>query len=270
MNNQISILGTGWLGLPLAKRLLENGYTIHGATTSTEKLVVLEEQGISPFCIELTEHGCVGDPELFLRGSNVLIINIPPGLRRHPTSNFVAKIECFIPYIEASSIQKVLFISSTSVYADLEDMPKITARTLPNAISNAGKQLIKVEQLFMQNTHFETTILRFAGLFDHRRHPAMMLSKRSGIKNPKAPVNLIHLEDCLGIITQIILENKWEETFNAAYPDHPEKASYYTEICTKMGLPLPEYDFETPSKGKVINSEKILKELPYTFGKKLY
>ena len=35
---KISILGCGWLGLPLAKSLLAKGYKIKGSTTSESKL----------------------------------------------------------------------------------------------------------------------------------------------------------------------------------------------------------------------------------------
>jgi UDP-N-acetyl-D-mannosaminuronate dehydrogenase len=30
---QISILGCGWLGLPLAKALLQKGFSVHGSKT---------------------------------------------------------------------------------------------------------------------------------------------------------------------------------------------------------------------------------------------
>jgi len=48
---QISILGYGWLGLPLAKVLLENGFSVKGSTTSVEKISVLENSGIQPYLI---------------------------------------------------------------------------------------------------------------------------------------------------------------------------------------------------------------------------
>lgn len=267
--SKISILGTGWLGLPLGKSLIHEGYEIKGATTSIEKLELLKKEGLSSYKVHLQEDGISGEIEDFLAESDILIINIPPGLRRNPNGNFVAKIEHLIPYIVSSSIKKVLFVSSTSVFADLEGFPKISGKTLPNASSNSGKQLIEVEHLLRNNSYFETTILRFAGLFDRRRHPATMLSKRSGIKNPKAPVNLIHCEDCIGIIKKIIDTNNWNRTFNAAYPDHPEKEKYYTEVCQQMGLPLPDYDHETVSKGKEVDSKDLMENLNYSFKKEL-
>ncbi|WP_299433242.1 cupin [uncultured Aquimarina sp.] len=262
---QISILGTGWLGFPLAKALLKEKYSIKGSTTSENKLTTLKDVGVHPYLIKVAEDGPKGSIDSFLDGSKILIINIPPGLRRNPESNFVGKIQNIIPYIERSTIDKVLFISSTSVFADLEGFPLITSETIPNASSNAGKQLIETEQLLLNDQKFETTILRFAGLFDTRRHPATMLSKRKNIKNPLAPVNLIHREDCIGIIKKIIETNRWNTTFNASYPEHPPKAEYYSAICKKMKLPIPDYDFVTPSKGKVIDADKVLNNLKYNF-----
>ena len=53
---QISILGCGWLGLPLAKSLLQNGFSIKGSTTSLEKISLLESEGIATFLVRLEEH----------------------------------------------------------------------------------------------------------------------------------------------------------------------------------------------------------------------
>ena len=38
---KISILGCGWLGLPLAKAIVENGFSVKGSTTSSEKIATL-------------------------------------------------------------------------------------------------------------------------------------------------------------------------------------------------------------------------------------
>jgi len=266
---KISILGTGWLGLPLAKALITSGNIIKGSTTSENRLDILEKNNIDPYHITLTENGPNGDIHSFLNHSELLIINVPPGLRRDPTINFVAKIQHLIPYIEKSTIKNVIFVSSTSVFAEQEGFPLISNKTLPNATSNAGKQLIEIERLLQQNKNFRTTLLRFAGLFGPNRHPAQMLSRRTNIKNPNAPVNLIHLEDCIGIIKKIIETSTWGQTLNASHPDHPIKVDYYSEVCEQMGLPIPDYNFETPSKGKTVDSKNIMKVLDYKFRFKL-
>ena len=110
--NKISILGCGWLGLPLAKSLLLKGYEVKGSTTSESKLEVLKNAGISPFQIQLEEHQIIGKIEDFLKETDVLIIDIPPGLRIEISSSlemtFVNKVKILIPFIEKSGIQKVV------------------------------------------------------------------------------------------------------------------------------------------------------------------
>ena len=115
---QISILGCGWLGMPLAKSLLEKGFSVKGSTTSLEKISALESNGIQPFQIELSEIEIKGEIDSFLKNSEILIIDIPPKLRGVSIENFVKKIQNLIPFIEKYKIKKVLFISSTSVYSD--------------------------------------------------------------------------------------------------------------------------------------------------------
>lgn len=101
--------------------------------------------------------------------SQFLIINIPPKLRGNSTENFVEKIKNLIPFIEKSGIKKVLFVSSTSVYSDEDKV--VTEETIPNPDTESGKQLFKCEKLLQENSHFETTILRFGGLIGEDRHP---------------------------------------------------------------------------------------------------
>mgnify|MGYP003615968040 CR=1 FL=1 len=40
---KISILGCGWLGFPLAQKLIETGYEVKGSTTSESKLEALKK-----------------------------------------------------------------------------------------------------------------------------------------------------------------------------------------------------------------------------------
>jgi UDP-N-acetyl-D-mannosaminuronate dehydrogenase len=68
---QISILGCGWLGLPLAKALLENGFSVNGSTTSVEKLSVLENLGIQPYLIALSPTLSKGEGDETISSSNI-------------------------------------------------------------------------------------------------------------------------------------------------------------------------------------------------------
>lgn len=264
---QISILGCGWLGLPLAKSLIvKKRYSINGSTTSENKLSILENADINPFLVALESESVSESIKDFLAESEILIIDIPPKLRANTDSLrkiFVNKIENLIPFIENSEIQKVLFVSSTSVYGDENNL--ITEDTIPNPETESGKQLLLAEALLQKNQHFETTILRFGGLIGEDRHPVKHLAGKENLENPDAPINLIHLNDCIAIIEEIINQSKWNEVFNAVAPFHPTREEYYTQKAKEQNLIAPKFSSEKSNIKKVISSEKIENTLHYTF-----
>ena len=281
MGIKISILGCGWLGLPLAKSLLSKGYKVKGSTTSESKLEVLKNAGISPFQIQLEEHQIIGNMEDFLKETDVLIIDIPPGLRREISNSnemtFVNKIKNLIPFIEKSGIQKVIFVSSTSVYGDSNNFStslEVTEETKPNPDTESGKQLVIAETLLQSNPHFKTTVIRFGGLLGEDRHPVKFLAGRANVENPDAPVNMIQREDCIGVIEKVLdfaRDDNWEwnETFNAVAPQHPTRKAYYHKKADILNLPLPTFAEDSESKGKIISSEKAETILGYSFQKEI-
>ena len=264
---QISILGCGWLGFPLAKSLLKNGYLISGSTTTVEKIALLENAAITPFLIQISDVTIEGKMDSFLKNSEILIVNIPPKLRREYSENFVGKIQNLIPFLEKSSVKKVLFVSSTSVYSD--DNTTITEDTIANPDTESGKQLLKAEKLLQSNKNFQTIVIRFGGLIGEDRHPIKFLAGRTTIENPEGPINLIHQTDCIGIIEAILQQDsKGNETFNAVAPFHPTRKEYYTQKAIELNLSLPEFDESKHSIGKLITSDKVEQVLGYIFSEK--
>jgi nucleoside-diphosphate-sugar epimerase len=266
---QISILGCGWLGLPLAKALLVNGFSVKGSTTSQEKLSTLKSFGIYPFLVALDSKIVTGEVVNFLDGSETLIVNIPPQLRGKNSDTlsnekvFVEKIKALIPHIEKSTIQNVLFVSSTSVYGKANGTVNEDTPAEPD--TESGKQLLEVESLLQDNSSFKTTLLRFGGLIGEDRNPVKFLAGKQNIENPDACINFIHQEDCIGIILKIIKLKSWGEIYNGVSPFHPTRQAYYTQKATELNLPLPEFDYSKTSTEKLISSDKVATVLGYSF-----
>lgn len=264
---KISILGCGWLGFPLAKAFIENGFSVKGSTTSVNKISLFENAGIRPFLIEITAEEIQGNIVGFLENSKILIIDIPPKLKGLEKGNFVQKIKKLIPFIEKSSIEKVIFVSATSVYAD--DNSVVNEETTPQPDTESGKQLLQTEQLLLNNAYFKTTVLRFGGLIGENRHPVHFLAGKKNIENPDAPINLIHQLDCIDIIMKLIgnpePDEVWNQTFNGVSPFHPTREDYYTQKAVEFHLAPPEFNHSKPSMGKTILSEKLKIVLNYDF-----
>ncbi len=257
MSEKIGVLGCGWLGLPLAKQLVQESYEVFGTTTSKDKLQQLKEEGIQPFQIALKPDVIHGDIQAFLSHIDVLIINVPPRLRGSSTESFVDKMVLLYREIKKSGLTKVLFVSSTSVYGDLEG--EVNELTPINPTTESGKQLMECEQLFQNDSNIVCTIIRFGGLIGPDRHPVTMLSKKNQLTNGNDPVNLIHLEDCIHMILTILKNQYWGELFNGVNPFHPSKSDYYGSEAAKRGLPPLKYQIDpTPSKAKVVISQNFL------------
>jgi NAD dependent epimerase/dehydratase family enzyme len=84
-------------------------------------------------------------------------------------------------------------------------------------------------------------VVRFGGLIGEDRHPVKFLSGRKNVEQPDSPVNLIHQNDCIGILLTLIEKEIYGEVFNAVAPSHPTRKTYYTKMALSFGLPLPEF-----------------------------
>lgn len=251
MTKNIGIIGCGWLGFPLAEELHKAGYRISGTTSSEEKIKALKTKGIQPFKISISEDGINGPILEFLSTLSILIINIPPGLRgKGPKESYIEKIKLLYTAIKKTEIKQVIFASSTAVYGEAEGI--VTEKTKPAPNTASGVQLLQCENLFLNDKQLQASIIRFGGLIGPKRHPITMLSGRENLKGGNAPINLIHLDDCIGIIKSIIEHNHWNTILNAVYPLHPTKEEYYTEQALKRGLAPPHYELESNKVYKLI------------------
>lgn len=256
-------MGCGWLGFPLGKSLSEEGYKVHGSTTSKNKLAKLEKAGIVPFMISLSENRIKGPISEFLTNVDILVINVPPKLRGTNTESYVKKMELVAKAVASSHVNKILFVSSTSVYGSVSG--QVTEEDIPQPKTESGIQLLASENLFSSMVDIATTIVRFGGLIGADRHPINMLSGRTDLTNGNDPINLIHLEDCINIISSIIKNNWWNELFNAVYPYHPTKKEYYTAEAQKRNLAIPTYANNKLVTDKIIDSRRLIHVKKYVF-----
>lgn len=256
----ISILGCGWLGVPLAKHLIKKRFLVKGSVTSELKFGLLREAGIDPFRVVVSDTEVImDDPDFF--HADVLIISIPPKRVEDIELIFPSQIRRLIPFILNSGIQKVIFISSTSVYPDKNQIAREDDFLVPDKAS--GRALLEAEELFRDILEFKTSIIRFGGLIGVDRNPGRFLLKSSK-PIEDAPVNLIHQDDCIEIISSIIDHGLWGETLNAVCPEHPMKKDFYQKAAKQSGYSaLVVSDQNAPFK--IVDSSKLIRLLDYEF-----
>lgn len=258
----ISILGCGWLGLPLGEFLLEKGWKVKGSTISPEKLGVMEEKNIEPFLVNV-KNEVEGDRVQEFLDTDILVVNFPPERREDIVEYHQAQIRALVSEIRRSGVEKVIFVSSTSVYPKVNRVVFEDNGLAPT--KSSGKALNKVEQMLMDCSDFETTVIRFGGLIGYDRMPGRFLAGNKEVTNGNAPVNLIHRDDCIGIIWTIIEQDVWGEVFNGCADRHPTRKEYYIREAERIGLKPPSFKEQSKIRYKIVSNQKLKQVLDYEF-----
>ena len=247
-------MGCGWLGKPLAIKLLESGYEVKGTTTSISKLEELRQAGIDPYVIDLQETFIDGGVQAFLEDLEVLVVNIPPGLRANPQSDYAGRIQLLVNTINAyQNIKQLIYISSTSVFEDGKDIPSFKENDAPNASDRKDKKLIAAEKV-IENAKANSTIIRPAGLIGGDRHPIKMLAGRKNVSSPEAPVNLTDRDFLMGLIFKVISGEIDVPVIHAVSEPHENRKSYYTRMAEVFELEAPEFSDEESVGKKIVST----------------
>lgn len=263
MANTISILGCGWLGLPLAKFLTDIGYKVKGSTTRKEKINTLKEAGIEPFLLNFTPHpqkeqlDSIPD---FLK-SNILIISIPPQTAQQGEDFHPMQILHLSEHLKLSKIDKIIYISATSIYAD-ENREITEEEDLTN--STANNALRRGEEI-LSGLHRKLTILRCGGLMGYDRVPGKYFIGKKDLNTGSIPVNFVHQDDVIQIICEVMKQEKWNEIFNVVAPQHPIRKDIYIKNASEFGWEGPTFNEENVPAYKIVNSDKLIRELNYKF-----
>ena len=262
----ISILGCGWLGKPLAVELIKSGYQVSGSTTQENKLDEFKSLGIKPFLIKFDPRLSSGatassdstTEHLVFFQADILIISIPPRRKSGGMDPYLEQLNNVVQEILKGSISNVLFISSTSVYADGD-------RIVSESEADPTSYLVEAENILYNQTKFRTTVIRFGGLVGPGRNPGRFLAGKKDVQGGNHPVNVIHQQDCIGIIKTIIELQAWGEVFNACADHHPTRKEFYSRASVAMKLEAPQFFDSDVSRNKIVGCDKLKTELKYQF-----
>jgi len=254
----VSILGCGWFGLAFAKTLVHQGYVVKGSTTSFEKLEELKIQGIHPYLLNLNENAAL--PTDFF-DSDVLFVSVPPRAKTDQAQNYAEKLQR-IADAAIGRVKQLVFISSTGVFEDGKF--QVDESSVPKPESTAGKALLEAENLWKNYHQFNTTIIRFAGLIGPNRNLAKFFAGKSDIPNGKAPINLIALQDCIGLCLRLMETKQFGGIYHGVSPHHPTRAEFYTALAKVSGMEKPTFKNEILN-WKQINSANVTSKLGYSF-----
>lgn len=237
-----SILGCGWLGFELAKSF-KNDFFVKVSSRDIEKMDLYKDEGLSPFLLNENNFEFLDD----LLDTNYLFINFPPS----KFDDYISFLEKIFSNKNISKIEKIIFISSTSIYPNIEGIfdEKSTLDILNSSL------VYKAEKVFKNKVD---VIFRVSGLVGGNRY----FGKRSAgkiVEFPNTPINFVHRNDVIDA-TKFVLDKNLNGTYNISSKEHPTKKDIYTYNSKKFGFEMPIFKNDDTFINRIIDGSKIEKE----------
>lgn len=247
---RISIIGCGWLGLPLGAHLAKKGHQVTGSTTSADKLTQLEQAGIAPVLFKLSPMP-EGTSFNSLFQTDLLFINIPPGRKKNPPEFYEEQIKYLTYLINQHKVPKVIFVSSTSFYPSTNNW--VDLDTSYDFEKGSGKAVVQAEKQ-ISKVAADLIILRCGGLMGGNRIPGRWFAGKP-TSGADTPVNYIHREDIISLVEQLISQEPWEQkVMNVVNPSHPTRKEVHEAMALKYGFEKPQWQAPNVIPHKIVKS----------------
>lgn len=231
----ITIIGSGWLALPLAQSLSEQGHKLCVTCTSEDKHDQLLTQGFNTIVYRIGEE----IPKEMLPADVIIMAN---------TCKDITAYQTMVKHWPKLFKPQIIFTSTTGVYReDGQDHDE------QSSSMNAEHPTYLIEQVLKP---LNANIIRLSGLVGPKRHPGKFFRKSLSVRNPKNHVNLVHLDDAIGLISAVVKQQLIRQVFNACANNHPTKGKFYSHMAKQLDDTILETTQETSSPGKTINNTK--------------
>ena len=131
--------------------------------------------------------------------------------------------------------------------------------------TNKVKLLMAAEQHVMNFTK-QAIVLRSGGLVGEDRHPARFFKPNREMSMPNACVNLVHQQDVVAIISQLLVSEIASGVYNVVSNTHLSKQKFYSIAADALGICPPIFKQDLSDElGKKVLSDKIRDQLNYCF-----
>ena len=220
-----TILGTGWLGAELAEKLKDD-YKIIVSLRDEKKSEIYKKFGFSTYILNEYDFSFLDE----LLDTDYLFINYPPS----KFENYLAFLEKIYNHPKIKNIEKIIFVSSTSVYPDIDE--SFNEEFIIKNPSN--KMVLDAENLVLNKTHI---IFRASGLFGGDRIAGRRLANKI-VDFPKTKINFVHRNDVINA-TIFAIENDLNGIFNLCSNQHPTKEELYSFNAKKYNFEYLHFSY---------------------------
>ncbi len=230
---KVSIIGLGWLGMPLAMALNARGYQVVGSKTTLDGVEAARMSGIECYQLNFTPGvnlECDADDLDVLLNVDVLIITLPARRTVEGSELYFQSVQMLVDSALAHNVPRIVFTSSTSVYGEGKGTVRENSPLEP--VTPAGIALKELEEWFHKLPNTSVDVLRLAGLVGADRHPGRFLAGKTGVKGANNGVNLVHQDDVVAAIQLLLNLPRGGHTYNLCAAAHPQSSNFI--LCWRV------------------------------------
>lgn len=238
--NRALIIGCGYTGQTLARRLLEASVAVTGTSVSGPGV-----PGVAWVGLDLKAHAA---PDLPAADGAVVYFMVPPLTRVHDPQQraHMVPLEAALRGLEGRAVQALVYLSSTSVYGDAAGA-WVDEQTPPAPLSPWGRMRVELEQRIWahgQQTDTPCCVVRLPEIYGPGRGPVARLRKGYTLRYPLRYTNRIHVDDLALVLHE--LGRRPPPRLLLVADGHPATArEVYQHAATLLGLgPVPESEGE--------------------------
>ncbi|QDV70950.1 short chain dehydrogenase [Rosistilla carotiformis] len=241
------IFGCGYLGKPVARRLLQQGWHVFAMTRRQESATVLKSAGITPIVADWTRPSTLTDLPVCDR------ILVAVGWDRSSgQSQYDVYVGGLRNALKATNPEaNLVYVSSTGVYHQTGGIWVDESSPCRPSIGSGGWAHLQAEEtLRQQRPASPWTVLRMAGIYGPDRVPRGkdILSGLPLAAPTAGYLNLIHVEDAANAVIAAWETNCSERKTYVISDGHPViRQTYYEEIARVLGRPAPSFESAPPT-----------------------
>jgi nucleoside-diphosphate-sugar epimerase len=263
---RVLILGCGYLGARLARRLIAAGHAVTGTTRSEESAPAVLETGAAHALWSSTDPDAVGRLAELAGATPWIFFAAAPSRGMSYGDVYLKTARHMAAALPATAPEAVVVVSSSSVYG-VSDGSWVDETVPAQPPRRAGETLLEMERTLLETPGLPVRVVRSVGIYGPERTPAHRLdSGEAFVGTGEEWVNLIFVDDLARILERVAERGRNGAVYLAADGAPVRRRDYYAEAARLAGLPEPRFSgggagphFE--GLGKRVRSELLAAEL---------
>jgi nucleoside-diphosphate-sugar epimerase len=251
---KLLIMGAGYVGMSLIKKLQNPSYELYLTTTQKDKVAHLTPYAKEVILLLDNEREKL---EHLIDICEAMVILVAPKNSQNYEATYLTTAKTISKILEGRKKPfYLLYTSSTSVYEGIEEWAHEEDLLFPRSVNT--KILLETEKCYL-DAHAQTCILRLGGIYGPGRDLLARAHKLSGKTlegSGNEPTNHIHLEDIVSGIL-FCLTHFLTGTYNLVNDAHLSRKLLYDSLCELLKIPSPNWDSRSPKKSYIVSNDKI-------------